>query len=129
MRRPAAFIAIAAIAVGQPSLAAVPEMVQAAVQSGQGGAAAASPQSGRDDKDIRGALFASSMAGALDMAAASHKQKETQRRTFTGGTAEAALLAGAGLLSPASHLLPLCDNDRAVARFDCQIVGKIRDGR
>ncbi len=115
MRRPATFIAMAAVAMGQTSLAAAPAMVQAG--------------SGHADKDIRGALFATSTAGALDVAAASHRQKETQRRTVTGGTAEAALLAGAGLLSPASHLLPLCDNDRSVATFDCQILGKLRKGR
>jgi hypothetical protein len=101
--------------MAQPFLAAAPAMAQTG--------------SGHADKDIRGALFASSTAGALDIAAASHKQKETQRRTFTGGSAEAALLAGAGLLSPASHLLPLCDTDRAVATFDCQIIGKLRKGR
>ncbi len=115
MRRSATFIAIAAAAIAQPFLAAAPAMAQAG--------------SGHADKDIRGALFATSTAGALDVAAAFHKQKETQRRTVAGGTAEAALLAGAGLLSPAAHLLPLCDNDRSVATFDCQILGKLRKGR
>ena len=81
----------------------------------------------RSDYQIRGALFATPMAGGIE--AASHKAKETQRRTVHSGQGpEAALLAGAGIISPMSHPnVPLCDDDKVrEPSFDCQILFKKR---
>ena len=121
-------VAVILAAASQPCFASDAYIGQGAAYS-QAGTAAPTPQAGRTDNAIRGMVVASSMAGALEITGAFHKQREVNRLIPAGGTAEAALLAGAGLLSPAPHLHPPCfERDRDLP-FHCQISRKRDTGR
>ena len=101
------------------------------VQQGAIGTASQDARSGRSETQIRGALFGSAMAGEAEMQGAGRKQRESQRRVTDEGTAEGALLTGAGLLSASPHLvqLPVCAEDDGRPSFDCQIVKKRQKSR
>jgi hypothetical protein len=102
-------LAMTAAAAAQPGFA---QTMQTAINYSSQAEAASAFQSGPSDA-VRAAAYASSMGAALMGAAASQQQRETRRRVPLDGSAETALLAGAGILAPLPHLppLPLCTKE------------------
>ncbi len=76
------------------------------------------------EPNIRGAIFGAAGGASLGMAA--DRTKETTRRqaALQGAGPEAALLAGAGLLSPAA-LNDACNAHVAAPTIDCRSVKKL----
>ncbi|HEX8532651.1 MAG TPA: hypothetical protein VF662_00625 [Allosphingosinicella sp.] len=113
------------VAASQPSIAAAQSM------HGAIGTPSHLSRPGRSQDQVRGALFGSAMSGAVEMQGAGRKQRNTQRRIVEDGTAEGALLNGAGLLSAAPHLgqLPVCAGDVSNPSFDCQILKRRQAAR
>ena len=81
------------------------------------------------DAQVRGALFGASGSGAIDPA--SHRSKETKRQSVQPGSGpEAALLAGAGIISPVPLAqLPVCADGVPRLAIECPSASKRRTSR
>lgn len=118
------FAGMVAIAAAQPSLAADPVSALAGPTI-QTSALSSATRAGHSDREIHAAVLASSMAGMMEGSAAASKRK---RLLPEDSSAEASLLAGAGLLSPVPYL-PACIEREAVPSFPCQMLKRQHEGR
>ena len=125
MHRLKLVVALVAAAAAQPCLAAG-SVQQAAVFTGSPGKTPVPAK--MDDRVI---AYVSGVTTLGDFAAASHASKQTKQRPSHDGSAEGALLSGAGLLSAAVHLtpIPLCADQRAEPSVDCQVIAKLHSRR
>lgn len=103
-------IALLAMTAADASVAAGPSILQGAIYPSSRAPVASSGLT-QSEMHVRSTAFGSSMAGAIGVAGANHRLRDRERAAASDSSAEAALLAGAGLLSPIPHVpLPLCTN-------------------